>query len=704
MAVSPFFAELPYRPDRLADELLAGDGRLLLIGETGAGKSTLAAKLAQVLAERGRGCRCLSADPGSPAFGAPGAVNLAVWRDGGWQPVDLEAVCSLDAARFRMPLLLALRRLLRRVPAGPLLVDAPGLVRGVPGAELTEGLLSEVEAARVLVMARGGRLPPVVPSLRALAERVVVVPSPAQAVDAGRDVRTQRRTERWNRYLADAAQQQMSLRALPLLGAPPPQPDAAAWRGKQVGLLAGGRTLALGEVLNLRGGTLTVRLPRAVPRPDGLVVRDAVRRGELLVTAAPTGAQQAATPAGEPRVGRRIGDFDITLVNGVFGDPLLLIKPRHERRHLLFDLGASGRLSASALHTVSDVFISHAHIDHIGGFLWLLRNRLGELAPCRLYGPPRLAEHLDGFLRGVLWDRIADRGPVFDVTELHGERLVRYRLQAGKPPFQVGTEPTSDGVLLNEPGFRVRATALDHGFGTASLGYALETPMRFKARKDRLNLLGLPPGPWLGELKRQAMTRQFADTIETPGSRRWNSAELAADILIESPGVKLAYATDLAATADNQQRLASLAQGADVFVCESSFLMADAEQAERTGHLTTKACADIATAAGVRQLVPFHFSRRYQDRLDEVYAELRRLHPAIMTPTSADQLQADHPGDDGAEKHQPSRCQRIAKEDDAEGGDADRAQAGPDRIGGADRNATHGERQQHHVQHGQRGG
>ena len=51
--------------------------RLLLAGAPGTGKSTLAAGMARVLAGDGQACWCLGADPGTPAFGPPGALGLA---------------------------------------------------------------------------------------------------------------------------------------------------------------------------------------------------------------------------------------------------------------------------------------------------------------------------------------------------------------------------------------------------------------------------------------------------------------------------------------------------------------------------------------------------------------------------------------------------------------------------------------------------
>ena len=96
---------LPCAPDLLAARLLSRDRRVLLLGPTGSGKTTLAAALASILDARGRPVSCLAADPGSPAFGVPGALCLGDWRDGVWSPRSIEALCTLDAARFRLPLI-----------------------------------------------------------------------------------------------------------------------------------------------------------------------------------------------------------------------------------------------------------------------------------------------------------------------------------------------------------------------------------------------------------------------------------------------------------------------------------------------------------------------------------------------------------------------------------------------------------------------
>jgi len=66
----------------IIDTALLQDRRVLLYGPPGTGKSVTAAQLGQALDASGRDCWCVSADPGSPAFGMPGAVSLGRWRAG----------------------------------------------------------------------------------------------------------------------------------------------------------------------------------------------------------------------------------------------------------------------------------------------------------------------------------------------------------------------------------------------------------------------------------------------------------------------------------------------------------------------------------------------------------------------------------------------------------------------------------------------
>lgn len=403
-------------------------------------------------------------------------------------------------------------------------------------------------------------------------------------------------------------------------------------------------TLTLGEVRHLDDSRLTLRVPAVTAPVRALLVRDAQRRPDgLLGSAEPFVSQQrvvmtplvppTAPPEPLPLFGR-CGPLDYALVNGVFGDPLLHLRLRHAGRSLLFDLGETGRLSARLAHQVTDVFISHAHMDHLAGFQWLLRSRLGDFPPCRLYGPPGLADHIAGFLASFLWDRIADRGPVFEVAELHGETLHRYRLQAGLGvPRRLEDRAAPDGLLRNEPGFRIRARQLDHH--TPVLAFAFEPGKEIHVRKDRLAARRLSPGPWLGELKTAIQAGQTETLVRLPDGGEARAAELAADLLLIQPGKRLVYATDLADTPANRARLVDFARHAHTLFCEAPFRLRDAENAHRNGHLTTRACGEIAAAAEVGLLAPFHFSRRYQHDPDSVIAEIQACFPRLLLPVGS---------------------------------------------------------------------
>jgi ribonuclease BN (tRNA processing enzyme) len=164
------------------------------------------------------------------------------------------------------------------------------------------------------------------------------------------------------------------------------------------------------------------------------------------------------------------------------------------------------------------------------------------------------------------------------------------------------------------------------------LAYALEPAQSLNIRKDRLQARGLLPGPWLGALKQGLQAGEVDKHIELPDGTTGTVQALADDLVLVSPGKKLVYATDFADTPANRERLIALARGAHTLFCESTFCEADAEQAARTAHLTTRACAEIAEAARVARLVPFHFSRRYEKDPAAVYAEIAEFTRTVMVP------------------------------------------------------------------------
>lgn len=640
------FEPIEPTPKAILNGVFQSHKRVMLFGEPGVGKSTLACALVRASFDTASRLLYISADPGSPPFGPPGATLVGKWTGSGWNVMDMEALCSLDAARFRLPLVSSLRKIIERQAGRPLVLEAPGVARGVAGAELLTSFAQTAKVDAVIAIVKKGATPPLKKELSALGVKVYVTEAHPLARNPNRRARAKRRTKLWNEYLEGAQETGINLDTTQIIGTPPPMELDGAWTGRQVAALdESHNTMALGEVVAKRGSVLKVRAPSTTSGCKVIIVRDA-RRGKdgLLATSKLTGTfnvwnappPDMAPPYGYskivgPRPVAHIGMATAFLVNGVFGDPLLHIRMRQRKRSLLFDLGEAGRLPARIAHQVSDVFISHTHIDHVGGFLWLLRSRIGYFPECRMFGPPGLAEHIAGFIRGVKWDRVGDRGPRFVIAELSQGRLERFLIETGRKNIErLNTFDISDGVILDEPEFLVRAVTLDHGMPV--LAFSFEPARQINIRKDRLIDLGLSPGPWLGGFKSRVFKEDMDAEIKMPGGKIKTVAEIVKELAIISPGRKLAYATDLADTAKNRDSLIKLSTGASALFLEAGFTNDDANQAEATQHLTTRACGEIATAARVERLIPFHFSKRYEKELGKVYDEVKSACANVVMP------------------------------------------------------------------------
>jgi ribonuclease BN (tRNA processing enzyme)/energy-coupling factor transporter ATP-binding protein EcfA2 len=652
-----------YSPARLVDLYVEPGSVVLFVGRPGSGKSTLLTRMADVLASRGQRFRAICADPGSPVFGPPGAVSLAGRADEEWSLERLEALATLNAGRYRLPVVTAVlrlnhHRLTEQVDGQTLLVDAPGVHRGVAARELLPALAEACGATTAIVLARGADEPDALDDLRALGVRCVHVRPSPHASSATGNQRAEARTARWDAYLQDATTIRLAA-DLPVTGSRPSLDDAPAWQGRQLGLLDGqGRTLALAEIAKYNGVEFVLRAPPvAVDRIAGLVARDARRndRGQLRSASDATSpeALSANEPARAVRLGpafeqrprpvievdpggamsSRISFADVTVVGGLFEDPCVYARFRHGKRGLLFDMGEVGRMPPKLLHRVSDAFVTHAHFDHFAGFVDLVRRWVHVNDTCRVWGPPGLADQVEAMVGAFTWDRIGEgEGPTFVVGELDGDELRRTRIEAAIGAREdLGVETIEDGELLVEPRFRVRACSVEHG--TTVLAYALEETSNYAVRSDRLEGR-YAPGEWLGELKQKAAVGAEDDLVELCDGSTETVGQLAERLLIERPGDKIVYATDFADTQTNRERIISLAQGAKVLICEASFRRDDAEIAEMARHLTTKACAEIARVANVERLVPFHFSARYEEAPELLYAEILEVFPDVIIPAA----------------------------------------------------------------------
>ena len=217
-------------PQELLEKVRQCKGRLMLVGASGTGKSTLARALGKALAERGRKVHCLNTDPGAPAFGPPGTLALGCLNEGGWSLLRLEPLCSLDAARFRLPLVTATRKLFAHYPNGPLIIDTPGLISGVAGAELIPTLAELTRIELCVVLTPEGSSIPIANELAGVDAEVYQLPASPRARASTRSQRGRRRTELWHESMSNAQPLTIEPGSLNLLGTPPPLENKQAWR------------------------------------------------------------------------------------------------------------------------------------------------------------------------------------------------------------------------------------------------------------------------------------------------------------------------------------------------------------------------------------------------------------------------------------------------------------------------------------------
>jgi ribonuclease Z len=310
--------------------------------------------------------------------------------------------------------------------------------------------------------------------------------------------------------------------------------------------------------------------------------------------------------------------FRPRLLNSPFGDPALYVGLQGEGKALLLDIGDISRAAPGLLFKITEVFVSHTHIDHFIGIDHLLRLNLARKRVLHLYGPPGIIAGMTGKLRGYTWNLTQNYPFMLDVHEICS-RHIKVRRFTCREKFKPGPEQRVpfNGTVVNHPGYCVKTQRLDHN-GIVSLGFRLEEHFHININKDALEKLGLQVGPWLQTLKnniRQGCPGTMM--MEVPGRaagtvRHMTLDEITGHAVHITPGEVLAYVSDCGGTPANKKKIMRLAAQANYFFCESAFLERDTEKALERGHLTARQAGQLARQCRATSFTPFHFSPRYE--------------------------------------------------------------------------------------------
>jgi ribonuclease Z len=300
------------------------------------------------------------------------------------------------------------------------------------------------------------------------------------------------------------------------------------------------------------------------------------------------------------------------LINSPFEDPSLFVRILRERRALLFDIGCIDRLKPGDLQKITDVFVTHTHIDHFIGFDTLLRAVLRRERPLRVYGPSNITDCIEGKLKGYTWNLIQEYPLKIEVQCLTGNKIMVSTFHAQNYFERVNSDICDfDGTFLKEPLFKVRAVSLDHQI--PCLAFTLEEELHININKAALLERGLVVGPWLSELKMAIREQRAEDTEFIVSNTRYKLKELR-DLADITKGQKVSYVTDVSLKDENVKKIIELVRGSDTLYCEAYFMEKDRDRALRRFHLTAKTAGIIAREGRVKNLVVMHFSPKYRNQ------------------------------------------------------------------------------------------
>lgn len=244
---------------------------------------------------------------------------------------------------------------------------------------------------------------------------------------------------------------------------------------------------------------------------------------------------------------------------------------RWDDQGLLFDPGEGTQrqmiYAEVSVTQITKILVSHFHGDHCLGLAGLSQRISLDRVPHEI-------EVFYPESGQVFFDRMRHASIYHDVGKI-AARPVR-----------------DEGVIHTNAAFQIEAKRLDHGVET--FGYRLREHDSRTMLPEKLFAAGI-----VREKIRELMAR---GSLEVDGK----TVELD-DMSIHKAGQTFAFVMDTR-RCDNA---VALAEGADLLVCESTYLSSEETEAHDHGHMTAREAGLVARDAKARKLVLTHFSQRY---------------------------------------------------------------------------------------------
>ena len=263
-------------------------------------------------------------------------------------------------------------------------------------------------------------------------------------------------------------------------------------------------------------------------------------------------------------------------------------------KQFLIDCGEGTQLQLRRCHIhfsfINHIFISHLHGDHCFGLIGLMSTfgLLGRTAPLHIYA--------DGKLEEVLKPQI------------------EYFCQGMKYPiFFHHIDASKSEKIYEDNTITVETLPLKHRLPCCGFLFK-EKPKKRHLIGDAINYYNIPT------YMRQSI-KDGAD-YTTPEGETIPNKKLTKDA---DQSRSYAYCSDTRPCPENCELL----KGVDLLYHEATFAESEKARALTTFHSTAREAAEIAKAAGAKQLVIGHYSSRYDD-----YAQLQKEAEEIFLNSS----------------------------------------------------------------------
>lgn len=303
---------------------------------------------------------------------------------------------------------------------------------------------------------------------------------------------------------------------------------------------------------------------------------------------------------------------------------LLRIDSGQRVTRLLFDCGDGclSNLSISEIQSIDHLLFSHLHMDHIGGFDSFFRcnfNRTNK--PNLIWGPEGTSRILHHRFQGFLWNLVEGTNTTWKINDISVESIDSYNYELSEA-FSIkhfSAQSKIEHSILHTDDFSISAIVLPH-HGDC-IGYVVREKPKTNIQKDKIQDLGLKPGPWMQHLKNQSLTGEI--TID---GNAYSLETLRSTILVESEADSVAYITDFLLNDETMNRLTHLLKGVDRVICEAQYSHNDIELATKNHHTTVRQVANLANTSKIGKLFLFHLSDRYdKTEWTEMLTECRSI-------------------------------------------------------------------------------